>query len=89
MEVNLLPFLKKRQETGISGIIQKTREPDETSETADQPDSKAAIKSAAKALIEAIHSRNVDGVADAIQNAFDIADSLPHEEGPHINEEQE
>ncbi len=42
------------------------------------------MHSAAQDLIEAVHSKNVKGVAEALKAAFELADSEPHEEGPHI-----
>ncbi len=76
----MLPFLaKKNEKAAQSGVIVKTREPDEKPEQ-DQDDPSAAIKACAKALIDAIHSRNEQGVADAIADAFEILESQPHEE---------
>ena len=38
---------------------------------------------AAEDLINAIHSKDVGAVAKALEAAFEIADSQPHEEGSH------
>lgn len=75
----MLPFLKKRQESGNAGLIVKTREPDQKAES-EQDDSAAAIESCASALINAIHARDTKGVAIALKDAMDVLESMPHEE---------
>lgn len=42
------------------------------------------LKLAAKDLLEAIKKDDPDQVAEALQSAFFICDSIPHEEGPHF-----
>ena len=81
----MLPFLKNKYDKGSASIIMKTREPDEKTEESgeDQDDHSAAIESCAAALISAIHAHDIKGAAEAIQDAFTILDSLPHEEGEH------
>jgi len=84
----MLPFLKKRQEAQISGLQIKNREPDEKPEQ-DQDDSSAAIEACAAALISAIHSHDAKGVAEAMKDAFEILESMPHEEvEPHSYDAQ-
>jgi hypothetical protein len=83
----VLPFLKKKYEAGMGGVIVKTREPDKTQENQEVNEEDAAIEAVASDLIEAIHSKDVKRAAEAIRAAFEIMDSLPHEEGPHTNEE--
>lgn len=78
----MLPFLKNRQEAGISGILTKTREPDEKPDT-DEDDPAAAIESCAQALISAIHAKDTKAVSEALKDAFTILDGMPHEEGEH------
>ncbi len=80
----MFPFMRDKNRSA-AGVIMKARNPDEKptpSEVEDDP--KAAIKACAKDLISAIHSQSVDRVAEALQSAFEILDSQPHEEGPHI-----
>lgn len=79
----MLPFLKKRNEGMNSGLIIKTRTPDEKPEE-DQDDPAAAIHACASDLIQAVHAHDVKAAAEAIQSAFEILDSQPHEEGPHV-----
>lgn len=88
----MLPFLaKKKSGAAQTGIAIKTRTPDEQPEQQDQDDPSAAIKACSKALIAAIHSHNEQGVADALSDAFEILESMPHEESvePHSFEAQD
>jgi hypothetical protein len=81
----MLPFLKPRQQTGL---IVSTRKPDggsEESHTEGQEDE--GLHACSEDLIKAIHSKDAHGVTAAIKAAFEILDSMPHEEGPHTNEE--
>ena len=83
----MLPIFAKNQKQGNAGLIVKTRTPDETPEK-DQDEPEAGMHSAAQDLINAIHSRDTKAVAEALKAAFEIADSQPHEEGPHTYEAQ-
>jgi hypothetical protein len=78
----LLPFLKKRQEGYSSGVIVKQRQPDEVEDKKDEmSESHMAF---AKDLLQAIESKDVKGIAEALNNAFQIMDAEPHVEGDHI-----
>jgi 2C-methyl-D-erythritol 2,4-cyclodiphosphate synthase len=83
----LLPFLKPKHQ-GIAGIVVKMRKPDEKDEGDEIPeesdDKDAAIHACADDLIKAVHSQDIKGVAEALRSAFEIMDSEPHEEGPHV-----
>ena len=79
----MLPFLNRKQ-TGIAGTIIKNRTPDEKPEEK-QDDNKASHRAAASDLLAAIKSEDIDGIAEALNNAFQIMDSEPHNEGPHTN----
>ena len=46
------------------------------------------LKAAAEDLLDAIKANDVDATASALRRAFRIADAMPHEEGPHGNEEE-
>ncbi len=78
MEALILPFLKRKD----IGTPTQTRAPDEKPEE-DQDDSSAAIHACASALIQAVHAKDVKAAAEAIQDAFEILESMPHEEGEH------
>ena len=50
-----------------------------------------AMKACAEDLIESVKAGDADGVASALMSAFQIADAMPHMEGPHedIGEDEE
>jgi hypothetical protein len=80
----LLPFLRKKQEEGSSPTLSiKTRTPDKKEDSDD-----AGLNACAQDLLDAVQARDVSGVAAALKAAFEIADSQPHEEGPHTYEDQ-
>jgi len=80
LEAKVLPFLKNREKQA-AGIVMKTRTPDEKPENdTESDDPAAAIKACANSLIRAVHSRDIQGVADAMKDAFDILESSPHPE---------
>lgn len=66
-------FLNKKPQTGIAI--------EHRSET-DSPDNHGLL-AAASELLAAVESKDAKGVALALQNAFELLDSMPHEEGPH------
>lgn len=75
----MLPFLRKNNDNAASGLIVKTRNPDEKPEN-QEDDSAAPIDSCSMALINAIHAKDHKGVSQAIKDAFDILESMPHDE---------
>jgi hypothetical protein len=79
----VLPFLKRKDEAA-PGLTIKTRTPDQNEEKDSD-----SIESCAKELISAIHSHDAKATASALKAIFEIADSEPHEEGPHTNENKE
>lgn len=42
-----------------------------------------AIESCAMELIMAVHLKDIKAVAEALKNAFNILESMPHEEADH------
>lgn len=86
-----LPFLKKKQQAGIAGPMIEYRKPDADGEGHNDKDSNdnEGLRACARDLISCVQSGDEAGAADALKAAFDICDSQPHEEGPHINEEEE
>ena len=80
----MLPFLSKKPQ--VAGIMTVERKPDEGKEPEQD---QSGIEAAAGDLIAAIHSKDVRAVAAAIKAAFEIMDSEPHEEGPHLNESEQ
>lgn len=82
----MLPFLKRKNDAGIAGVIVKHRQPDEKSEEnqEDNEDKDAAIHACAQDLISAVHAHDIKGAAEAIRSAFEILDEMPHIEGEHV-----
>lgn len=88
----MLPFLKnKNDKAGQTGIIVKNRAPDEKPEQ-DQDDPSAAIRACSRALIDAVHRSDEQGVADALSDAFEILGSKADDEAdqpePHSYDAQ-
>jgi hypothetical protein len=72
-----IPWLKRKDDiAGSSSTPVQMREPDDGEEY-------DSMHAAAQDLIEAIHSKDIKGVAEALRAAFELSDSEPHEEGPH------
>ena len=72
----MLGFLKHKQEAGVS-------EPVETIKR-DHDDEFDMLHAAAEDLMHAVHSKDVQAIAQALRAAFEICDSQPHEEGEHV-----
>lgn len=53
------------------------------------PDHDQALESIAGDLLSAIQSKSVQGIRDALRDAFLHLESQPHEEGEHIEESEE
>lgn len=74
----MLPWNKKKEAAAAAMPIQK-REHDEDFEY-------DSMESAADDLLMALEKKDSKGIAAALRAAFDLFDSEPHVEGPHINE---
>mgnify|MGYP006267566099 CR=1 FL=1 len=75
----MLPFLKKNQEASVSVTSPSIeRKPDHDEHELDY------LEECAGELIAAIKSGNKKAVAQALQDFFVIAESMPHEEGEHV-----
>lgn len=74
-----LPFLKKRNEVSAAPIETKERKPDAEPEY-------DALESAAEELCSAIQSKDYKSIASALRAAFELLDSEPHFEGPHLKD---
>lgn len=72
----MLPFLKKEASVVVP-VETKKREPDSEPEY-------DALESAGQDLIDAVHSKDAKAVAAALRAGFQLFDSEPHEEGPHV-----
>jgi len=81
----MLPFLKPRQAPGLTISIRKPDGGSEESHSAGEEDH--GLDSCSEDLIRAMHAKDTKGVTAALKAAFEILDSMPHEEGPHTNDE--
>lgn len=81
----MLPFLNKKNQSGITSIVVKNRQPDETTQESDKDD---PIHACASDLIEAVHSKDVKRAAEAMRSAFEILEKQPHEEVEHTESEE-
>jgi hypothetical protein len=79
----MLPFLKKPIKD--AGVMVVERRPDDSSE----PQEDQGLMAAAKDLLSAIEMKDHKKMAMALRAAFELLDSEPHEEGPHISQENE
>jgi hypothetical protein len=77
----MLPFLKPKK---VAAVIVANRQPDGSMESEGSEDEMdPGLMAVAEDLIRAVHGKDARAVAQALQAAFDIADSIPHVEGPH------
>ena len=75
----MLPFLKRDKEASASMPVDSMkRKPD------DDADAYDVMHSAAQDMLNAIESKNVKALAEAIKAAFELMESEPHHEGEHI-----
>lgn len=73
---NPLPFLHDKKETGVA--VEHRMGPEED----------PGILAVADDLISALARKDRKGVAMALRSAFELLDSMPHEEGPHLEGEE-
>jgi hypothetical protein len=83
----MLPFLKPKS---VAGLIISHRKPDGSNQADHmEGDENAALEACAEDLIRAIHAKDAKAAAEALKSAFEIADSMPHVEGEHIESKEE
>lgn len=80
---------KKDKGAGIAQAIMSKRNPDGSIGTAAVEEEKSSdpIESCAREMIDAFKLDDHKALAAALRAAFEILDSEPHEEGPHIEME--
>lgn len=74
------PLLRKKQ---VAGLITAKRKPDGgTEEIGNAPEVQEShpLSSAASDLMAAVEAKDIDGMARALEAAFQICESQPHEE---------
>ncbi len=77
----MLPFLKNKEKQQ-SAVMVKQRAPDQPEQ---EDDKSASHMACAQDLLKAIESKDIKGIAEALQSAFEIMDSEPHVEGEHVS----
>lgn len=77
----MLPFLVKTKKQD-AGVITEHRPSDHEPEGHDE-----AMDAAAKDVLDAVSSNDIKRLSKALHAAFEIYDSMPHEEGPHTNDD--
>lgn len=79
----MLPFLKsKKDKTSSSGLIIKTREPDEKSAEEmekEQSEESYSVEACAQELINAIHAKDAKAVSTALKDLMDVMEIQPED----------
>lgn len=84
----MLPFLRRKHQ-GASVIVKHRHPGGNIDELQDNEPSADPLDSVASDLLQAFENKDKNLIAQALRNAFDILESEPHNEGPHLNEEEE
>lgn len=74
-----LPFMRRKQESGLSGITVKYRSPDDKTPDESGKDN-SAMEAAAADLLRAFEQKDIKHIALALCSAFQIYESHPHSE---------
>ncbi len=84
----MLPFLKQKPAAAL--IISK-RTPDDPAGKTEHAagDEYHELEGICEDILRAIESKDAKALAMAIKDAFEVADSYPHEEGPHTDETED
>ncbi len=82
----MLPFLRPRHQVGL--IVSKMS-PEGQTESNIEGHKDAGLEAAATDLMRAFEAKDSKKIASALRAAFQILDSEPHEEGSHLDEENE
>lgn len=82
----MLPFLQPKK---MASVIIASRKPSgEITPEHEEGEHEPGLMSAAEDLISAVHAKDASAVASALSAAFEMMEEQPHEEGPHIGEEE-
>jgi len=81
----MLPWLKSKRTQPVMVDEIKKRNPDMMDQP-EQSEDMEMLEHMAKELIDCIHAKDHKGVAQALHAFFEVADGMPHEEGPHEEE---
>ncbi len=80
----------KKHATAILALKAKPETSGETEDRSEEEgsgDDMAALEACAQDCMDAFIKRDVKALAMAMKDFFETADSMPHEEGPHPEEE--
>jgi hypothetical protein len=79
----MLPFLKKK-DVASTGLIVKTRAPDEKTDNPEesQDDTSAGSIACMQSLINAIHGRDAKGAVEAFKDLMEVVDSSSDSDSP-------
>lgn len=87
--MSFLPFLKPKA-SSVSGIIIAHRKPDGGQEMEPEAgDDSAPLHACAEDLIRALGSKDAKAVAEALKAAYEICDSMPHEDPDQMKSDEE
>lgn len=75
----MLPYLKDKEFGTVALSDKIERKPDE-----EQGEDFDSLEGAMSELHSALNSKDYKGAATIFRSAFELLDSEPHEEGPHI-----
>lgn len=75
----MLPFLKNSKDASASSPVESIKRESDGGEDHDY-----GLESCGHDILEAIKANDAAGIGAAIKAAFDILDSQPHKEGPHV-----
>lgn len=81
----MLPFMKHKMQTGV---IVNTRKPDGSHVEDGMEGDDQGMEAVAEDMIRAFSTKDSKALAAALRAAFEIADSEPHVEGEHLDEEE-
>lgn len=77
----MLPWIKKNDDVAAVAVPEKVeRKPDEESDEFD------SLEGAMSELHSALNSKDYKGAAEIFRSAFELLDSEPHIEGPHLKD---
>lgn len=82
----MLPFLKPKT---VAGLIIKHRVSDGNIHEEREDKQDQGLEAACEDILMAISAKDAEHLANALRAAFDILDSEPHVEGPHVDNEQD
>jgi rRNA processing protein Krr1/Pno1 len=83
----MLPFMQPKKASSI--IMMKAKPEGGMEVEKEEGEEDPSLLAAAEDIISAISMKDAVTLAMALKAAFEICDSMPHEEGPHIGEGEE